>query len=132
MSTYRAIRRHHDDYYLYLTLAVCDSCERYPMSLKRTLSADPEKRSGAEDNSIRTGRDDDDDGKLLRKVDLRWVCAYNELWAVVILMFAQSSAHPHFALLVKFLGPVRASPSLGAALASLMMSFSSSNIGNAK
>lgn len=48
------------------------------MSLKRALSADPEKRSDAEDNSIRTGYDDDE-GKLLRKVDLQWVSAYNEL-----------------------------------------------------
>jgi hypothetical protein len=40
------------------------------MSLKRALSTDPEKRSGVEDIPIRTAYDDED-GKLLRKVDLR-------------------------------------------------------------
>lgn len=40
------------------------------MSLKRALSAESEKRSGAEDIPIRTVYDDED-GKLLRKVDLR-------------------------------------------------------------
>ncbi len=76
-------------------------------------STDLEKRSGGEDNSIRSDYDEADtlqqDRKLLRKVDLRWVCAYNELWAMVTLTFTQSSAHPHFALPAELLGPVRAS-----------------------
>ena len=104
---------HCDDYYYYLNPAVCVSCELSLMSLKRVPSADPEKHSGAEDNPIRTGSDEEtdivlQDWKLLRKVDLRWVCAYNNL-AMIILMIAQSSTHPHVALFAKFLGPVRAS-----------------------
>lgn len=66
------------------------------MSLERAHSADPEKRLATEDNSIKTGYDDEvntlQDRKLLRKVDLQWVLAYNELGhANVCLVFYPSS-----------------------------------------
>lgn len=44
MSTHRAIRRLHDDYYHYLTLAVCDSC-RILRALSNVSKTCPQCRS---------------------------------------------------------------------------------------